>query len=200
MSGLGLAAQKESVRLYSKSRKIKLAKEYTEIESGKKSKRPVLKEALEYCKANKLLLIIAKLDRLGRNVVFISTLMESNVEFVAVDNPEANHLVLHILAAFAQYEREQISIRTKAALNAARRRGVKLGKFSKILAKRNSKRSRSFAKKMKPIILKLKKQGFTSLQKISDELNRRKIPTYRIDSKWHKSTVHNLLNTIKKTT
>lgn len=195
-SGLGLEAQKDSVHIYTKGRKIKLAKEFTEIESGKNNKRPVLQEALAYCSKHKMLLIIAKLDRLGRNVAFISSLMECKVEFVAVDNPEANHLVLHILAAFAQYEREQISIRTKSALQAAKRRGVVLGKNGKLLAKENKRASIVFAKKMKPIIAKIKKDGFITIQAITDELNNRDIPTYRAGAKWHKSTVHKLLSQI----
>jgi DNA invertase Pin-like site-specific DNA recombinase len=93
-----------------------LVAEYTEIESGKKSDRPQLQSALAACKRHKATLIIAKLDRLARNVAFIANLMESGVEFVAVDNPHASKLMLHMLAAFAEHEREQISSRTKAAL------------------------------------------------------------------------------------
>src|SRR5687768_14031320 len=100
---------------------------FTEVESGRKNKRPMLLRALAYCKKHKAVLLIAKLDRLGRNVAFISALMESQASFIAVDMPSANKLMLHIVAAFAQYEREQISIRTKETLAAAKRRDVKLG-------------------------------------------------------------------------
>ncbi|MBE7172374.1 MAG: recombinase family protein [Williamsia sp.] len=192
-SGLGLEAQQQSVANHIQSRNVNLVKEFIEIESGKTCKRPVLKSALEYCKANKALLLIAKLDRLGRNVVFISSLMESNVEFIAVDNPHANNLILHILAAFAQHEREQISERTKLALQAAKKRGVKLGTHGHLLAMENKAKADHFAKKMKPMILQLKKKGFKTIDALAIELNRKKIPTYRKNAKWHKSTVHSLL-------
>jgi len=194
-SGLGLEVQEESVHFYTKARKIKLVKEFTEIESGKKNNRPVLQEALAFCIKNKTLLIIAKLDRLGRNVAFISSLMESDVQFVAVDNPEAIPLILHILAAFAQHERIQISIRTKSALQAAKRRGVELGKNGKILAAKNKKDSIAFAKKMRPTINKIQKNGFWTIREITEELNRLKVPTFRNKgTRWHLSTVHKLLH------
>jgi DNA invertase Pin-like site-specific DNA recombinase len=82
---------------------------------------------LQECRRRKATLLIAKLDRLGRNVAFISALMESGADFVCCDNPHANRLMLHMLAAFAEHEREQISQRTRAALAAAKARGVKLG-------------------------------------------------------------------------
>lgn len=193
-SGLGLEVQQEAVHLYQKVKGFLLTREFTEIESGKKNKRPVLKEALDYCRKNDAFLIIAKLDRLGRNVAFISSLMESRVAFVAVDNPEANHLILHILAAFAQYEREQISIRTKSALQMAKRRGVKLGKNGSVLAAKNKKESLLFSKKLKPIIEAMKQKGFITIQSLTDELNKQKIATFRPGCRWHKSTVHNLLS------
>jgi DNA invertase Pin-like site-specific DNA recombinase len=100
---------------------------FTEIESGRKNDRPKLAAALDACRKHKATLVIAKLDRLARNVYFISGLMESGVEFVAVDMPEANRLTIHILAAVAEHEREMISQRTKVALKAAKARGIKLG-------------------------------------------------------------------------
>src|SRR6267378_4434800 len=128
-SGLGLDAQRQAVQEYLGGKpENQLVEEHTEIESGKRSDRPELQAALATCKRHKATLIIAKLDRLARNVAFIANLMESGVEFVAVDNPHASKLMLHMLAAFAEHEREQISSRTKAALAAAKARGVKLGK------------------------------------------------------------------------
>ena len=196
-SGLGLEAQEEAVHLFIKSRQIKLIKEFIEVESTRKNKRPVLQKALNYCFENATLLIIAKLDRIGRNVAFISSLMESKVEFIAADYPTADRLILHILAAFAEYEREQISKRTRAALKVAKLRGVELGKQGKVLAEINKKAAIRFAKKLKPIITKLKMEGHTSVQAITDQLNKRKIPTYRIGAKWHKSTVHKVLGYLK---
>ena len=139
-SGLGLEAQNETVKQFANFKQWELIGEFTEIESGKKSNRPQLQEALKQCLKQKAVLVIAKLDRLGRNVAFISSLMESKVEFVAVDNPHANRLMLHLLAAFAEHEREQISTRTKEALKVAKSRGVILGKHGKnVLSQENIK-------------------------------------------------------------
>jgi DNA invertase Pin-like site-specific DNA recombinase len=195
-SGLGLEAQEEAVHIFMQARQITLARQFTEIESGKKNKRPLLQEAIRFCKENKTLLIIAKLDRLGRSVAFISALMESEIEFVAVDYPQADRLILHILAAFAEYERRQISIRTKAALQAAKRRGVELGKNGKVLAVTNKKASLDFASKLEPVIDAIRTEGFRTIQSITDELNSRNVSTYRAGCKWHKSTVYNLLSKI----
>jgi DNA invertase Pin-like site-specific DNA recombinase len=198
LSKLGLEAQQQAVYHFAKANHIQLRAEFIEIESGRKNKRPILQKALSYCKKHKAVLIIAKLDRLGRSVAFISALMESNVKFVVVDNPNANELMLHIMAAFAQYEREQISIRTKEALAAAKRRGVKLGEQGKILSRRNKYRAEQFAQQMKPILEKLRGEGFTSIRKITMELNRRQIPAFSKGSKWHTTTVHNLLKRLVK--
>lgn len=198
-SGLGLEAQRDSVHLFVKGRRLKLSKEFTEVESGKKSKnRPVLQEALAYCDSSNAVLIIAKLDRLGRNVAFISALMESKVEFVAVDLPEANRLVLHIMAAFAEFEREQISKRTKEALQIAKSRGVELGKHGKVLAQFNHEAAISFSQKLRPVIENLKEKGFVTVEALTKELNKRNIPAYRKGAKWHKSTVHALLKRMNK--
>lgn len=118
-SGLGLEAQQQAVKQYLNGGNWQILAEFTEIESGKRNDRPKLAEAIALCKRLQATLVIAKLDRLARNVHFISGLMESGVEFVAVDNPNANRLMLHMLAAFAEHEREQISRRTKDALAAA---------------------------------------------------------------------------------
>jgi DNA invertase Pin-like site-specific DNA recombinase len=125
-SGLGLEAQRKAVLDFRNGGQWKLADEFVEVESGKRSDRPQLAAALA-CKRLKARLVVAKLDRLARNVAFISRLMERGVEFVAADMPFANKLTIHILAAVAEHEREAISARTKAALAAAKARGVKLG-------------------------------------------------------------------------
>ena len=129
-SGLGLAAQREAVSRFLGSGRssISLLAEFTEVESGKRhTNRPELLRAIELSRRQKATLVIAKLDRLARNVHFISGLMETGVEFVAADMPQANRLTIHILAAFAEHEREAISQRTKGALQAARKRGTRLG-------------------------------------------------------------------------
>ena len=124
-SGLGLEAQRAAVETHAEDGSI--IREYVEVESGKRQDRPELEAALRECKLTGATLLVAKLDRLARNVEFTARLMNSGVDFVAADMPEANKLTIHIIAAMAEHEREQISERTKAALAAAKRRGVKLG-------------------------------------------------------------------------
>lgn len=125
LSGLGLEAQRESVLNYIKPENI--YKEFTEIESGRKRNRPVLIEALQLCKELNATLVIAKLDRLARNVAFVSTLLESGVKFLCCDMPTANELTIHIYSAIAQDEAKRISERTKSALAIKKAQGYKLG-------------------------------------------------------------------------
>ncbi len=124
-SGLGLDAQRSAVVAYAAGRP--LLGEFVEVESGRKDDRPELARALALCRQHKARLVIAKLDRLARSVAFISNLMVSGVDFLAVDMPEANKLTVHILAAVAEHEREMIGQRTRAALAAAKARGTRLG-------------------------------------------------------------------------
>ena len=126
-SGLGLEAQREAVSRHIAGACGIIVAEFQEVESGKKNDRPQIAAALAACRLRRAKLIIAKLDRLARNVFFISSLMESGVDFVACDNPHATRLTIHILAAVAEHEREMISQRTIAALAAAKARGAKLG-------------------------------------------------------------------------
>lgn len=196
-SGLGLEAQQKAVSEFAKTNGFRLMHEFTEIESGKRGSRPILQEALAYCRQHKAMLLIAKLDRLGRNVAFISALMESEVDFIAVDNPSANKLIVHIMAAFAEHERDLISQRTKDALQMAKKRGVKLGEYGKnVLAKQNKKASKDFARKMKPVIKQLKKEGYSTVREITQRLNELEIQTYTGSGKWHINTVHRLLTEI----
>ena len=126
LSNLGIEAQREIIQKY--LGQIKPIAEFVETESGKKTDRPKLAEALELCRKTKSTLIVAKLDRLSRNVAFTSKLLESDVEIKFCDFPEANRLVLHIIASIAEYEAGLISTRTKQALKAKKARGVRLGK------------------------------------------------------------------------
>jgi DNA invertase Pin-like site-specific DNA recombinase len=126
-SGLGLEAQEAAVAGHAASAGCTLVAKYVEIESGRKSARPELLRAIAHAKRAKATLVIAKLDRLSRNVAFVANLMESGVEFVACDNPHANRLTVHILAAVAEQEAWSISERTKAALAAYKARGGSLG-------------------------------------------------------------------------
>lgn len=122
-----MEAQREAVGGFLNGGRWKLVEEVIEVESGKKNDRPELARALRLCRMKQATLLVAKLDRLARNVAFISALMESGVDFTAVDFPTANRLTVHVLAAVAEHEAAMISARTKAALAAAKRRGVKLG-------------------------------------------------------------------------
>ena len=186
-SGLGLEAQRKAVIDHLNGNGTRVLAEYTEVESGKRTSRPELIKALAACKEHKATLVIAKLDRLARNVHFVSGLMESGVEFMAVDMPQANRLTVHILAAVAEHEREMISQRTKVALAAAKARGVKLGR-----AKENRAEARSFARSLKPVIKKLASEGITSVRKVSEALNERGIETPR-GGRWHPTGVARLL-------
>jgi len=122
-----MEAQQEAVARLVKERKGKLLAEYQEVESGKKNQRPELEKAMKRCRLSGTTLVIAKLDRLSRNIAFITSLQESKIDFVCADMPEANTLTIHMMAALAQYERERISERTKEALAVAKRRGTVLG-------------------------------------------------------------------------
>jgi len=126
-SGLGLEAQRAAVAAHITSGGHTLVAEYVEVESGRESGPTAAAAALAACKLHRATLVIAKLDRLARNVAFIANLMDGGVDFLACDMPHANRLTLHLLAAIAEHEREMISQRTKAALAAAKVRGKKLG-------------------------------------------------------------------------
>lgn len=197
-SGLGLAAQKNAVEQFVRAFQYKVIIALTEIESRKKDNRPVLLQALEQCRKYNATLLIAKLDRLGGNVAFISTLLKSKVDFIAVDNPNASKLMVHIMAAFAEHERDMISERTKAALEAAKRRGVELGTNGKyVLSKENKENADKFALKMKPIIDEIKDSGMTTVREIVTRLNAMEVPTFRNkNTKWHNNTVQNILKRI----
>jgi DNA invertase Pin-like site-specific DNA recombinase len=179
-SGLGLEAQREAVRSYLDGGSWTLVDEVTEVESGKRTDRPELDRALGLCRLYGATLVVAKLDRLARNVAFISKLMESGVDFVAVDFPQANRLTVHILAAVAEHEAAMISARTKAALNAAKARGVQLGNPANLCrqldgsAKGNAAKTATAVKRaadLLPVIAPLKADG-ASLRQIADGLNR----------------------------
>jgi DNA invertase Pin-like site-specific DNA recombinase len=126
-SGLGLEAQRDSVERYVQRVSGKLVADFTEVKSGRKTKRPQLAEAIRICRMRRAVLVIARLDRLARNVALIADLIDDELEFVAVDFPTASRLTLHVLAAIAEYESRLMSERTKAAFAAAKARGVKLG-------------------------------------------------------------------------
>lgn len=196
-SGLGLEAQQKTVRDNVAVWAGDLVAEFIEIESGKRNDRPQLAAALAACRKQKAVLCIAKLDRLARNVAFIANLMESGADFVAVDMPDANRLTLHVMAAFAEHEREAISARTKAALAAAKARGARLGAPDPTAAGvtgRRSQRQRAdlFAANALPIVAEIKRAGAGTLAAIAVALNARGVRTAR-GRQWYAATVRNLL-------
>lgn len=199
-SGLGLEAQMMAVEKYAAKENFVLTKPFIEIESGRNKKRPVLQEAIDECLHLHGVLLIARLDRLGRNVAFVSALMDADIDFVAVDTPFANKLLIHILAAFAEHERDMISKRTREALAAAKKRGVQLGVHGKnILAAENKKAADAFAVKMTPVIKQLYKKGYKTVRQMTEQLNKRKVAPYRGSRhRWHIQTVQNLLKRIEQ--
>ena len=183
-SDLGLDAQREAVLNYLNGGSWSLAQEFVEVESGKHSERPQLAAALAACKKHRAKLVIAKLDRLSRNLAFVATLMDSGVEFVAVDNPHANKLTVHILAAVAQHEREMIAQRTREPLQAAKARGTRLGNPKLEKARRrafqaNMEAAQRFAANVLPVIQQIQASGVRSLRGVARALTARGIKTAR---------------------
>jgi DNA invertase Pin-like site-specific DNA recombinase len=200
-SGLGLEAQRAAVASCVLGRGQVVA-EFVEVESGKRSDRPELAKALLEAKRAGAVLLIAKLDRLARNVAFIANLLESGVEVTAADMPEANRFVLHIMAAVAEQEGRAISERTRAALAAAKARGVKLGwaipervseqaQASRKGVIANKAHADSHAANVLPVIEQIRAGG-ASLRQVAVELNARGVKTAR-GGKWHAATVRNIL-------
>lgn len=187
-SGLGLEAQREAVARHISTTAGRLVEEFVEVESGRLNERPVLRQAMAACRRTGSTLAIAKLDRLARSVHFISGLMESKVSFVAVDMPFATPLILHVMAAFAEFERDQIASRTKAALAAAKARGVKLGTNGANLARANKASAQAFAEKIAGRLEEVRVAGAVTLQEIADGLNRLGVPT-REGSRWMPTSV-----------
>jgi DNA invertase Pin-like site-specific DNA recombinase len=190
-SGLGLEAQQEAVRRYLAAIGGNLIGEHTEVETGKRNDRPELAKALAACRKRRgAKLVIAKLDRLSRNMAFIATMMDSNVEFIACDNPHATRLTLHILAAVAEHEREMISARTKAALAASKARGTVLGRYgAETLAPAHKAAAQARAEELRPILTEMVGR---STRAIAAELTARSIPTLR-GGRWQAQSVANVL-------
>jgi DNA invertase Pin-like site-specific DNA recombinase len=193
-SGLGLEAQRAAVVRYFAGIGGILIAEHTEVETGRRNDRPELQKALAACRKHKARLVIAKLDRLSRNVAFIATMMDSGVEFVACDNPHATRLTLHILAAVAEHEREMISARTKAALQAAKARGVRLGRNADRLASANRATAMDRARQIEHVLAELNRSGMTT-REIAAELTARGITTPR-GGRWHPQTVRRVMERV----
>lgn len=194
-----MTSQREIVRRYADGQKGVLEKEFSEVESGRKTdeERPQLAAALDYCKRNKGTLVIAKLDRLARNAEFLLSLQNSGADFICCDCPNADRFTVGILALVAQRERELISERTRLGMAAAKNKGVKLGtpnpvKAVAAMVVANKAAKVYFAAKVFPIIEEIKSAGVQTLRGICDCLNRRGIST-RNGKNWYPATVRNIL-------
>jgi DNA invertase Pin-like site-specific DNA recombinase len=201
-SGLGLEAQKRAVAEYLDGGDWKIVGEFTEVESGKRADRPELAKALAMSRLHGARLVIAKLDRLSRNAHFLLGLKESGVDFVAADMPNANRLTVGIMAMVAEDEALRISERTKAALAAAKRRGVKLGGDRGVIPNARSHKASAEALRLRtaaraadlaPIIKELQAAGKTSLRAIAEGLNAQGIPTARGEGEWTATQVMRVL-------
>jgi len=196
-NGYGLGAQRQTVLDYLNGGSWTLEKEFIEQESAKGGldRRPVLKEALAYCKRKGCTLLVAKLDRLARNVAFVSALIESKVPFKCCDFPEANKITLQLLSVFGEYERDMISERTKAGLAQAKAQGVKLGNprlYQLNIPRR--KAGLAFAETMRPHIQAMQSKGF-SQRRMVDWLNEQGITT-SADATWTQFKLQKLLKRI----
>jgi DNA invertase Pin-like site-specific DNA recombinase len=192
VSGLGLEAQQEAVARHAALAGHEIIATFTEIESGGAKDRPQLAAALELCRRRKAVLLIARLDRLSRSLSFIAALLDANVEIRAADMPEANRMMLQMLAVFAEHERKMISDRTRAALAAAKARGVILGAHGKVLAERNAQDAILFAEEMRQVVQFARSMGAESLAEIASHLNREGFPS-RGGKLWHSASVARML-------
>jgi DNA invertase Pin-like site-specific DNA recombinase len=202
-SGLGLEAQRASVLSYVDSDTGDLLAEYTEIESGRRNSRPQLAMAIQHCRKGKATLVIAKLDRLARNTRFLLGIVESGIDAAFCDMPEmppgaVGKFMLTQLAAVAELEAGLTSERTKAALAAAKARGVKLGNPD---LKRHNDRQRAsaqrFARSLTPVVQSIRSQGHSSVRAIRDQLNAMEVASPG-GGQWHVPSVHRLLKRVDR--
>lgn len=198
-SGLGLEAQRAAVAGYVAIRGGELLTEFVEIETGKGAdaleRRPQLTAALQACAKQGATLLIAKLDRLARNVHFVSGLLETGCDFVAVDMPGANKVMIQMHAVMSEWERDQISDRTKSALQAARARGVQLGVAGPANLKRcledRTAAANAGALKLRGLVAGFRARNLTQLEMVA-ELNAAGVPAPR-GGKWHLMQIQRLL-------
>ena len=192
-SGLGLEAQRTAVERFAESEGLTILKEFIEIESGKGADalnlRPKLAAALAEARKQKSSVVVAKLDRLSRDVAFVAGLMSQRVPFIVAElGADADPFMLHIYAALAEKERRMISARTRAALKAAKARGVVLGNPQQ--AARNREVARAEAEALRPVLTELK---HLSSRQIALELTLRGVPTPR-GGKWQSPTVLRMID------
>ena len=192
VSGLGIEAQRSAIAAFISQTGADHFAEFIEIESGKKDDRAELRAALALCRAERASLLVAKLDRLARSVAFVSAVMDSDVPLVAADNPHASRLVLHMLAAVAEFEREQISQRTKAALAMAKARGVRLGENGRKLAGRAKTEAALWSEALRPTFEEACRNGIRRPTELAALLNERGIAS-RFGGQWHPSNAARLI-------
>ena len=207
MDGHGMAAQTATVRQFVKNKGGIIVAEFCEVESGGKTDRERLElsKALTECRRQGATLVVAKLDRLSRNAEFLLSLQNGNVDFICCDCPNVDRFTVGILALVAQRERELISERTKSALQAAKKRGVRLGTRNperqlKLMLAGARKATKDFKTKMAPLIEEIRGAGVNTLQGIADCLNRRGIPTRTGKAVWYPTSVRNVLPSDRLTT
>jgi DNA invertase Pin-like site-specific DNA recombinase len=201
-SGLGIEAQRHALAQFARAEGFEVAREFVEVETGKGSdaleRRPQLKAALAAARKLKCHVAVAKLDRLSRDVHFISGLMAHKVPFLVAElGPDVDPFVLHLFAALAEKERALISARTRQALSAAKTRGVSLGNPRLHVARKSAvdavkAEADRYAANVLPIIREAQKAGAKTLRQIADALNARGIPTAR-GGQWHAQSVANVL-------
>lgn len=193
-SGLGIAAQQHIIRHYFKVNNIRLVKEFIEYGSGRPRKRPKAQKAIDYCRKHGLTLYVANQSRLARNVGFIYDLIESNFEFISIENPTADKYTKLWQAIVDEKTGDDISRNTKNALVSAVKKGIKLGGNSKKRQRTIQRKRKAYLIWIRPIIREIQADGFTTIRGIMGELIRRRIKSPRgIKGGWHVSTVYQVL-------
>jgi DNA invertase Pin-like site-specific DNA recombinase len=209
-SGLGIEAQRKAVLDYLDGGRWSLVGEFVEIESGARNDRPELAKAFAACRVHKATLVISRLDRLSRNAHFLLGLEAAGIDFIAADMPTANRLTIHVMAAVAEEERRAIGIRTKAALAAAKARGVRLGGWrgkpgsvpgaamQEASSAALKAKAQGFAMDLAPVVADIRARGITSASGIARLLTERQIPTARGSSAWTPTAVRRVLDLIER--
>lgn len=204
-SGLGLEAQRARVQEALPRLDGELIAEFTEVMSGRRKRRPKLEAALRECKRRGARLIVAKLDRMARNLTVFCSILDSSVDFHICDMPEANRLTLQIMGAIAEWESSQIGRRVKEAIAIKQARGEDWGTYGAVQGRQNRETADAFARRMAPILAELEAKGFRTLMEKAHELNRRNVPTASKGAeiatgreRWHISTVHRLVKRIER--
>ena len=195
--GLGMESQRKALDYFITNNDVEVIGDFVEIGSGRKKNRPILDEAITACKKHKAMLVVAKLDRLGRRVSVISALLESNIEIKFLDFPDSNRLMLHVLASIAEYESSLISSRVKSAISVYKDRGGKWGKNGKHLAEQNKKSAKAFAETLTDEIREaIQRTRKPTYARVADKLNAKAIKT-RTRKKFYPASVRNAMTKLE---